>query len=121
MSLMHGSVNEMWAAIVGGMVLAGMKCAAMDFSELRGMVNDAILDCLERGRIPIKEAADCAGMTETHFRKALSGEGNRQISIVHLMGLPFDRFWLHFGPTLLWLAAKKHAKEIAENFTLRRA
>ncbi len=120
MPLMHGSVNEMWAAIVGGMVLAGMKCAAMDFVELRETVNHAILDCLERSQIPIKEAAAVAGMTETHFRKALSGEGNRQISIVHLMGLPY-RFWLHFSPTLMWMVAKKHAQEIAETFTLRRA
>ncbi len=117
--LIHGSVTNISAALASASVLAGIKCASMDLSELRDVLKDAILDSLERAQIPIKEAAACAGMSDSHFRKALAGEGNKHLSIVHLMGLPY-KFWLTFGPNLMWLVAKKHAIEIAESFSVAR-
>ena len=117
--LMRASASEWWIAAVSIVWVVGMKCAAMDLAELRELVQNAILQCLELAQIPIKEAAVLCGMTDTHFRKALKGEAGRHLGLLHLMGLPY-RFWLHFGPQLMWMVAKKHAVEIAESFSFAR-
>jgi hypothetical protein len=117
--LIHGSMSEFWMAVALTVWIVAMKCAAMDVSDLRQLVQTAILQCLELAQIPIKEAASLAGMTDTHFRKALSGDGGRHLGLLHLLNLPY-RFWLHFGPQLMWMVAKKHAAEIAESFSFAR-
>ena len=117
--LIHGSSASVLFPVVLVLWVIGMKCAAMDVSDLRELVQTAILQCLELAQIPIKEAASLAGMTDTHFRKALSGDGGRHLGLLHLLNLPY-RFWLHFGPQLMWMVAKKHAAEIAESFSFAR-
>lgn len=93
-----------------------LKASAMNLDHIEAIINDAIVNCLALAQIPVKEAAAIAGMTETHFRKALSGESYRHITLVHLLKLPY-KFWLFFGPQIMWLVARKHAIEIAETIS----
>jgi hypothetical protein len=115
----HGSF-ELWQYLVAGIGFVLMQCAAQDLEPLQQVVNAAIVECLTLAHIPIKEAASLCGMSEANFRRSLSGEEYRNISLVHLFKLPY-RFWLHFGPMLMWMVAKKHAQEIAETFSVKRS
>ncbi len=97
-----------------------VKClGAMDLEPLQALVNDAIRKCLLLSELTDKEAASLCGMSYVNFNRALSGEKYRSLSLAHLFKLPY-RFWLHFGPTLMWMVAKKHAEEIAETLKLRK-
>lgn len=89
----------------------------MNLDHIEAIVNDAIINCLSLAHIPVKEAAAVTGMSETNFRKALTGESYRHITLVHLLKLPY-KFWLYFGPQVMWLVARKHAIEIAETIAL---
>lgn len=111
----HHGLNSVWqfASLIA--IFALFKCAAMDLAPLQRIVNDGIRECLTLARITHQEAATLTGMSETNFYRALSGEESRNLSLVHLFKLPY-RFWLHFGPMLMWLVAKKHAQEIRESF-----
>lgn len=113
-------LSQIWSVIVLVLFLLGWLCAAMDLAPLQAIVNDAIRECLVLAKITDKEAAALTGMSETHFRRALSGEEHRYVSLVHLCKLPY-RFWLHFSPLLMWMVAKKHAQEIAETFSAKRS
>lgn len=93
--------------------------SVVDLKPLQQLVNDAVIECLTVSRIPIKEAAYLNGMSESNFRRMLSGEDYRNISLVHVCALPY-RFWLHFGPELMWMVAQKHMQEIGETVTVRR-
>ncbi len=92
----------------------------MDLSHLEAIIGDAIVNCLSHAQIPIKEAAMLMEMNETNFRKALTGEAGRTITLVRLIKLPY-RFWLHFGPQIMWLVTRKHMIEIGETFAAMKA
>lgn len=113
-------LQEVWTLVICALFLVGWLCAAMDLQPLQQLVNDAVVECLTLAKITMQEAASLCGMSETNFRRALSGEEYRNISLVHLCALPY-RFWLHFGPYLMWMVAKKHAREIAETIVVRRS
>jgi len=120
MTVIHGSFPSSVVALIVFVWMGALKLSVMDTSDLQHLVNEMILECLTLAKIPIKEAAALAGLTETAFRNALSGEKYRHISLFHLLQLPY-RFWLHFGPALMWAVAKKHANEIAETFSMKRS
>lgn len=98
----------------------GCKCSAMDLQPLQIVINEAIAESLALAKVTVKEAASICGMSEPNFYRAISGERYRSLSLASLMKLPY-RFWLHFGPQIMWLVAKKHAQEIAETIGLRRS
>lgn len=110
--------QQIVSIVIAVLFLAGWLCAAMDLRPLQQLVNDAVIECLVIAKITMQEAAFLCGMSETNFRRALSGEENRNISLVHLCMLPY-RFWGRFGPLLMWMVAKKHMQEIAETFVPR--
>jgi len=120
MTVIHGSFPSPVFYVLVFVWILGLRLSTMDTSDLQGLVNEMILECLTLAKIPIKEAAALAGMTETAFRNALSGEKYRHISLFHLLQLPY-RFWLHFGPMLMWAVAKKHVREIGETVGMRRS
>ena len=120
MTVMHGSYSSTIVTVIIFAWVAALKLSVMDTSDLQHLVNEMILECLTLAKIPIKEAAALAGLTETAFRNALSGEKYRHISLFHLLQLPY-RFWLHFGPMLMWAVAKKHVREIGETVGMRRS
>ncbi len=111
---------SLWQIALVAFWLVGIKATVMDVEPLQQLVNDTIRKCLVLADITDKQAAALCGISETHFRRALSGEPQRYISLVHLFRLPY-RFWLHFGPMLMWMVAKQHAEEIAASFSARRA
>lgn len=118
MTVYHFSSGWLWfGAVVFFLCLKG---AVMDLQPLQMLVNEAIVDCLSIAHLTMQEAASICGMSEANFYRALSGERYRSLSLAHLLKLPY-RFWLHFGPNLMWLVAKKHAQEIADTLSLKRS
>ncbi len=119
MSVIHGSYS------LGQIVLmvtwfCGLKCAAMDLSQLEQVLGDAVLTSLDAARITVKEAASLMAIDESQLRKGLRGEKSYHLSLNRLVRLPFA-FWLHFSPALTYLVARKNVVEIAETLGLRKS
>jgi hypothetical protein len=115
----HGSF-ALWQYLVAGIGFVLLQCAAMDLDPLQQVINEAIRECLVLEKITDQQAASICGMSENNFRRALSGEPLRSLSLARLFRLPWG-FWLRFGPMLMWMVAKKHAQEIADTFSLKRS
>lgn len=115
--IIHGTYSAWFIALLI-FFFVGVNCAAMDLTPLDQLLGEAVASALISAGITVKQAVALMAIDETQFRKALKGEGYRNLSLNHLVKLPWA-FWLYFGPTLMWLVAKKHATEIAETVTLR--
>lgn len=117
MTVVHGSYSVWFLVALIAWVLC-LKCSAMDLSNMDVVLGQTVQSALVSAGITIKEAIALMDIDETQFRKALRGEGYRLLALNHLIKLPY-RFWLAFGPTLMWLVAKKNAIEIAETLGVR--
>lgn len=109
-----------WHALALVLIAVFLKASVVDLQPLQALLNAAIRECLVLSQITDKEAASLCGMSYQNFNRALSGEAYRSLSLAHLFQLPW-RFWLRFGPMLMWMVAKKHAEEIAETFSIKRS
>lgn len=96
-----------------------VQMTAANLDELEKILCAAVLTCLERSEITVKESAALQGLDESQWRKQLRGEPSHHISLTRLIRLPY-KFWLWFAPALMYLIVQKHAQEIAEAVTLRR-
>ena len=114
----HGTSLSITEITIIVLWLVGLKCAALDLSDLEKVLGDAVRDALMLARITEENAADMVQMDVSSFRKALRGERHMQLGLARLMRLPFV-FWLHFSPTLMYLVAKKNVTEIAESLGVR--
>lgn len=90
-----------------------------DTSELEKLLGQTVLQALEHARLTVKEACALMRVDEGHFRKGLRADEGSHISLTRLVRLPFT-FWLAFTPSLIYLVAKTHVHEIAEDLGLRK-
>lgn len=119
-AFIHSSPLSLSQILVIALWLLGLRCSAMDLESLEVLLGNAVLSALESAKVTVKEAGALMVLDESTLRKAIRGEKSHHWSLNRLMKLPFS-FWLHFGPTLLWLVAKRNAQEIAETVGLRRS
>lgn len=94
-------------------VFYGAKCAAMDLGTMDSMLGSAVIKALQRADITILEAVAIMKIDESQFRKALRGEGYRNLALNHLVRLG-PIFMAHLTGELMWLTAKQRALEIVE-------
>lgn len=113
----HMTVLQFFLLVVW---MLAFKLTAAATDELEKMLGLAVIDSLERARVTVKEAAALMKLDESQFRKQLRGEPSNHISLTRLIRLPWA-FWLWFGPSLMYLVAKKNTIEIAETFGLRKS
>lgn len=122
MTVIHG-VAPYWVQIVVlGIWMIGLKCMAADLEDLNKVLGDAVLTALTLAHLTVFEAASLMKINESQLRKSLRGETVphiHHISLNRLLHLPFS-FWLHFSPTLIYLASKRNAMAIAEDLGIRR-
>jgi hypothetical protein len=108
--------HELVSSVMVFFWLLMMRCGAMDTTDLERVLGQAVNDALHLARLTPKFAADAMRWDEKDFYKAMRGE--RHMDLTRLCRLPFS-FWLFFSPTLLYLVAKKHATEVAEDLGFR--
>lgn len=125
MTVIHGSYSmvELGALIVW---FSLMKCAAMDLDEMNKTLGQAVVNALVKCEITIAEACQRIRtrngdpLDEAQFRKALKGEGYRNIALNHLIQLG-PLFMAHLTAELMWLTAKQRAMEIVETVSVRKS
>lgn len=89
------------------------RLQALDTSELEKLLAQSVADALHNARICTKEAAGAMGISDSLLARQLRGEPGQHLSLTKLIRLPWE-FWLWFGPTLMWLVAKKRINELAD-------
>lgn len=110
---------SLWHALALVLFVFGQKCSTVDTSDLEKLLGEAVSLALEHARLVVKDACFLMRVDERHFRKGLRAEENAHISLTRLVRLPFT-FWLAFTPSLLYLVAKKHAADLANDFGIRK-
>lgn len=118
MALIHGSTS-FWHLALVALWLVGMKCAAMDLSDMDRLLGAAVVKCMERIGLTVKEAIAIMEIDESQFRKALRGEGYRLLALNHLIKLG-PEFMVYLTAELMWLTAKQRAMEIVETVNVLR-
>lgn len=113
------AVRPFAQVVAAAVSLFAIKGAAFDASQLEQTLGDAVLSALQSARITVKEAAVLMAIDESQLRHGLRGEKGYHLSLNRLVRLPFT-FWLTFSPTLIYLVAKKHHAEIAEDLGFRK-
>ncbi len=117
MTVIHGSY-PLWELGVLIVWVVGMKCAAMDLSDMDRALGEAVLAALAAVNVTVKEAAAIMRMNESQFRKALRGEGQRHLALNHLIKLG-PTFMVHLFGSVMWITAKQRGHEILETVRVR--
>lgn len=89
-----------------------LRLSTVDTSELEMLLAQSVVNALHAAQLTQKEAAAAMRIDIKQLGRQLRGEPMQHLSLTKLIRLPFV-FWLHFGPTLMWLVAKKRYDEIA--------
>ncbi len=115
-SPVHGSSSLAAFSLV--IFLLILRCSAMDLSSLEAVIGQAVRESLLLAGITEEQAADLMQMDLSALRKCLRGEGRLQLGVARLLRLPFG-FWLRFSPSLMYLVAKQHASQIADDLGIK--
>jgi hypothetical protein len=113
----HGLL--LWLSQVGYYICVASVGALLGMSqqvddELAALLGQAVRDGLHAARIPIKEAIAHMGIAESQFNAQLQGKPGAHLSLLRLARLPWP-FWMTFGPSLMWLLAKRNIDQITES------
>jgi hypothetical protein len=105
-----------WQVVLPALWAFSMRLTCEQQSEeLEVVLGAAVSLGLAQARLTTKEAAALMRVDESQLRHSLRGSKGYHFSLNRLARLPFA-FWLHFGPALIYLLAKKNITEIAEDF-----
>jgi len=111
----HGSVSW-WQVVLPTLWVIGLRATCVQTSdEIEAVLGEAVGLALQQARVTTKEAATLMRIDESQLRHSLRGSKGYHFSLNRLVRLPFA-FWLHFGPALIYLVAKKNIQEIADDF-----
>lgn len=97
----------------------GLRMSAQSSDDLEVTLGAAVSLSFAHARLTTKEAAALMRIDESQLRHCLRGDKGYHLSLNRLLRLPFG-FWLHFGPALIYLVAKKNMTEIAEDLGFKR-
>lgn len=110
----------MWCCLA--VWILALKCAAMDLRDMDRAVGELTERVLQKCHITITDACTIARCQETHFRRALKGEGYRNIALIHLIriGIAHPIFMVHFTADLMWFVVRQRAIDILDTVSVRK-
>ena len=111
MILMSGSSHMAAQILILLLWALVFRLSVVSTDDLEQLLVDGVRDTLLGVGLTIKEAAYDMRIDENQLRRQLNREPNQYLALVRLFRLPF-RFWMAFGPLLMYLVAKKRWQEI---------
>ena len=119
MALIPGHIGILQLAVLVLYALC-LRLSCSTTHDLELMLAQAVVDALQASHLSIKEAAALLGIDEGQFRHQLKCERQHQLSLTKLVTRMPYVFWLHLGPSLMLIVAKKRWAEMAEDFSVRK-